>query len=191
MNQARTLGDRVREARRRRGLTQRDLARLSGLSLSLVRKLEQDERGDIRIETAHKLAASLGVRTTTLIGDRHLPALSPASRRSPGSRPPSASPVSQTKAARLSDLNSLPTRSYLTVAQGDVVGLAYDAGIDGPQPFAEALTRLPQQHQRVGRGTLRCRTLRIGPVLLDEVRLKGRGDLVGRHEPLVNGLLPR
>ena len=87
MNQARTLGDRVREARRRRGLTQRDLARLSGLSLSLVRKLEQDERGDIRIETAHKLAASLGVRTTTLIGDRHLPALSPASRRSPGSAP--------------------------------------------------------------------------------------------------------
>ncbi len=69
MDQARTIGDRLRDARKQRGLTQRDLAQLSGLSLSLIRKLEQDERNDIRIETARTLAASLGVPTTALIGD--------------------------------------------------------------------------------------------------------------------------
>jgi transcriptional regulator with XRE-family HTH domain len=65
MDQARTIGDKLRGARKRRGLTQRDLARLSGLSLSLIRKLEQDERNDICVETARKLAASLGVPTTS------------------------------------------------------------------------------------------------------------------------------
>jgi transcriptional regulator with XRE-family HTH domain len=69
MDQARAIGDRVRDIRKRRGLTQRDLAGLSGMSLSLVRKLEQGERQDIRIETARKLAVSLGVPTMALIGD--------------------------------------------------------------------------------------------------------------------------
>ena len=68
MDQARTPGDNVREARKRRGLTQRELAELSGLSVSLIRKLEQGERDDIRIETARKLAVSLQVPTTSLIG---------------------------------------------------------------------------------------------------------------------------
>jgi transcriptional regulator with XRE-family HTH domain len=69
MDQARTIGDRLRDARKRRGLTQRDLARLSGLSLSLIRKLEQDERNGTRVETARKLAASLGIPTMALLGD--------------------------------------------------------------------------------------------------------------------------
>jgi transcriptional regulator with XRE-family HTH domain/alkylhydroperoxidase/carboxymuconolactone decarboxylase family protein YurZ len=75
VDQARTIGDRVRDARRRRGLTQRELADLSGMSLSLVRKLEQGEREDVRIETARKLAVSLDVPTMALIGDA--PALPP------------------------------------------------------------------------------------------------------------------
>lgn len=73
MEQARTIGDRVRDVRKRRGLTQRELAGMSGLSLSLVRKLEQGERQDIRIETARKLAVSLGVPTMALIGDAPKP----------------------------------------------------------------------------------------------------------------------
>jgi transcriptional regulator with XRE-family HTH domain len=68
VNQTRSVGDRVREARKRRGLTRRDLARLSGLSLSLVRKLEQDAYGDVRLETVHKLAVVLRVPTSALAG---------------------------------------------------------------------------------------------------------------------------
>jgi transcriptional regulator with XRE-family HTH domain len=66
VNQTRGIGDRVREARKRRGLTQRDLARLAGLSVSLVRKLEQDAYGDVRLETVHKLAVVLRVPTSAL-----------------------------------------------------------------------------------------------------------------------------
>jgi transcriptional regulator with XRE-family HTH domain len=70
MDQARTMGDRVRDVRKRRGLSQRELTELSGVSLSLVRKLEQGERDDIRMETARKLATALRVPTTTLMPRR-------------------------------------------------------------------------------------------------------------------------
>jgi transcriptional regulator with XRE-family HTH domain len=58
MDQARTIGDRVREARKRRGFTQDDLARAAGVSKSLISKLEQQSINDIRLETAHKIAAT-------------------------------------------------------------------------------------------------------------------------------------
>jgi transcriptional regulator with XRE-family HTH domain len=61
------LGDRVREARKRRGLTQRELAAASGVSVSLVRKLEQGDYGGLRLETAHRLAVALGVTTSVLV----------------------------------------------------------------------------------------------------------------------------
>jgi transcriptional regulator with XRE-family HTH domain len=67
MDQARTIGDKVRDVRKRRGLSQRELAELSGTSVSLVRKLEQGERQDIRMQTARKLATALRVPTTTLL----------------------------------------------------------------------------------------------------------------------------
>lgn len=67
MGETAGLGDRLREARKRRGLTQRELARESGLSVSLVRKLEQGELADTRVETLRKLAVALEVRTTDLI----------------------------------------------------------------------------------------------------------------------------
>jgi transcriptional regulator with XRE-family HTH domain len=75
MNQARTIGDRVRAARKRRGLTQDDLARAAGVSRSLIRKLEQHEINDTRLETAHKIAAALGVPTSALLpqGDAPVP----------------------------------------------------------------------------------------------------------------------
>jgi transcriptional regulator with XRE-family HTH domain len=62
------IGDRLRSVRKRRGLSQAELAELSGVSLSLIRKLEQGERGDVRVETLRKLAAAMEVATTTLIG---------------------------------------------------------------------------------------------------------------------------
>lgn len=61
------IGTRVREVRKRRGLTQRELSSISGVSLSLIRKLEQGERSDTRLETARQLAAALRVPTTRLL----------------------------------------------------------------------------------------------------------------------------
>ncbi len=61
------LGQRIQEIRKRRGLTQRELAALAGVSVSLVRKLEQGEREDTRVETLRKLAEALHVPTSELI----------------------------------------------------------------------------------------------------------------------------
>jgi len=66
MADASSLGDRLTKARKRRGLTQRELAGASGLSPSLIKKLEQGTYGDVRLETVHKLAVALGVPTTIL-----------------------------------------------------------------------------------------------------------------------------
>ncbi len=73
MDQARTIGDKVRGVRKRRGLSQRELAELSGTSVSLIRKLEQGERQDIRMQTARKLATALRVPTTTLMPRSNIP----------------------------------------------------------------------------------------------------------------------
>lgn len=62
-----TFGDRLREARKRAGYSQQELAGHSGVSLSLIRKLEQGEREDTRLETARALASSLRVPTSRLI----------------------------------------------------------------------------------------------------------------------------
>ncbi|MFI9650245.1 helix-turn-helix domain-containing protein [Streptomyces sp. NPDC052040] len=63
------IGKRLQGVRKRRGLTQRQLASESGVSLSLIRKLEQGERADTRLETARHLAQVLRVPTTSLIAD--------------------------------------------------------------------------------------------------------------------------
>ncbi|UED87431.1 helix-turn-helix domain-containing protein [Streptomyces profundus] len=57
-------GERLREARRARGLTQEGLAERAGLSLGVVKKIERG--GSARIETYHALARALGVRTSRL-----------------------------------------------------------------------------------------------------------------------------
>ncbi|MEV6980960.1 helix-turn-helix transcriptional regulator [Sphaerisporangium sp. NPDC051017] len=59
-----TTGDRVRELRRRRGLTQEALAQQAGLSVGVVKKIEQG--GGARIETYHALARAFDVRTSKL-----------------------------------------------------------------------------------------------------------------------------
>jgi len=59
-------GDRIRAVRKRRGLTQRELAAASGLSISWIKKLEQGDAPDVRLETLHKLAIALRVPTSSL-----------------------------------------------------------------------------------------------------------------------------
>ncbi len=48
-------------------MTQSGLARESGVSVSLIRKLEQGERRDARLETVRRLAVTLGVPTSCLV----------------------------------------------------------------------------------------------------------------------------
>ncbi|KUN97375.1 helix-turn-helix domain-containing protein [Streptomyces caeruleatus] len=66
-----TAGQRVKEVRKRRGLSQRELADASGVSLSTIRKLEQGERETARLETLRKLAHTLRVPTMRLAHGRN------------------------------------------------------------------------------------------------------------------------
>lgn len=61
------VGKKVKDARKRTGLTQRELANHSGVSLSLIRKLEQGERSGARMETLHALARTLRLPTMALV----------------------------------------------------------------------------------------------------------------------------
>lgn len=71
----RALGARLQSIRKRRGLSQRELADASGVSVSWIRQIEQGAQEDTRVETARKLAVGLQVPTTELIGGS--PALPP------------------------------------------------------------------------------------------------------------------
>ncbi|WP_028478676.1 helix-turn-helix domain-containing protein [Nocardia sp. CNY236] len=62
------LGERLASVRKRRGLTQRDLAEVSGISVSLIKQLEQGMRSSCRLETLRTLAVALGVHTFALQG---------------------------------------------------------------------------------------------------------------------------
>jgi hypothetical protein len=75
----------------------------------------------------------------------------------------------------------------LPVAQGDLVGLGDEVGLDGSQSLAQAFASLPQQREGVGGGALRGGALQISPVFLDEVGLQGCGDFVGRLQRMVDG----
>lgn len=68
------LGERVGALRRRRGLTQEQLAEASGIDVSTVRKLEQGARQGARLGTLHALARALDTRTSDLLGSGRAPA---------------------------------------------------------------------------------------------------------------------
>ncbi|MEV0313508.1 helix-turn-helix domain-containing protein [Nonomuraea fuscirosea] len=59
------VGEQVRRLRVMRGMTQEDLAEASGISVSVVRKIEQG--GSARMETYHALARALSVVTMTFV----------------------------------------------------------------------------------------------------------------------------
>ncbi|WP_063735808.1 helix-turn-helix domain-containing protein [Streptomyces sp. RTd22] len=60
-------GKNLKDVRKRRGLTQSELANASGVSLSTIRKLEQGDRATARMETLRALAAALRVTTMRLV----------------------------------------------------------------------------------------------------------------------------
>jgi transcriptional regulator with XRE-family HTH domain len=63
------LGDRLAGLRRVATLTQEELAERAGVSVDVVRKLEQHRKHSARLPTLHALARGLGVEVTTLLGD--------------------------------------------------------------------------------------------------------------------------
>jgi transcriptional regulator with XRE-family HTH domain len=66
MSEPATIGSLIQSVRKRRGLSQQELARMSGVSVSLIRQLEQEKREDTRLETLRKLAMALRVPTAYL-----------------------------------------------------------------------------------------------------------------------------
>ncbi|MEV0357356.1 helix-turn-helix domain-containing protein [Nocardia sp. NPDC050697] len=60
------LGQRLKSVRKRRALTQQELADLSGLSVSRIRQLEQMEHQGVRLATLRQLAIALRCRTSDL-----------------------------------------------------------------------------------------------------------------------------
>ncbi|MBC2908164.1 helix-turn-helix domain-containing protein [Streptomyces cupreus] len=63
------LGRTLRRLRRLASLTQEDLAERSGVSVDVIRQLEQRRKHSARLPTLHALANGLGVELTTLLGD--------------------------------------------------------------------------------------------------------------------------
>src|ERR671914_17011 len=61
------LGGRVKQLRRRRGLTLEELAGLSGVSRAMISKLERGEKNPTLVVAA-KLAEGLGVSLSQLVG---------------------------------------------------------------------------------------------------------------------------
>ncbi|MGW4229815.1 helix-turn-helix domain-containing protein [Streptomyces sp. NPDC004980] len=68
MHQETGIGDRIALLRRRRKLTQEGLAERAGVSVDVVRKLEQGVRSTARLTTLNALARALDVEPSTLVG---------------------------------------------------------------------------------------------------------------------------
>lgn len=63
------LGDKLARLRRLADLTQDGLAERSGVSVDVIRKLEQRRKHSARLPTLHALSKGLGVELTSLLGD--------------------------------------------------------------------------------------------------------------------------
>ncbi|MFJ2648859.1 helix-turn-helix domain-containing protein [Streptomyces sp. NPDC087420] len=63
------LGEKLRRLRKLGGLTQEELAERAGVSVDVIRQLEQKRKGSARLPTLHALSKGLGVELTSLLGD--------------------------------------------------------------------------------------------------------------------------
>lgn len=63
------IGERIARLRRVAGLSQEQAAERAGMSVDVIRKLEQGRKKSARLPTLHAIAKGLGVELTTLLGD--------------------------------------------------------------------------------------------------------------------------
>ncbi|MBB5775332.1 helix-turn-helix domain-containing protein [Nonomuraea jabiensis] len=124
------LGERLQSVRKRRGLSQRELAARSGVALSLVRKVEQGERNSVRVETLRKWAEALGVTTTTLLE-------ADGASQPESSHPDDLAPLREALQTGATDLEDVPTADGLRSAVAGAVRLYHDG------QYAELTAVLP------------------------------------------------
>lgn len=159
------IGGRLRDIRKRRGLTQRDLARAAGVSVSLVSKVEQGVIGDVRLETARQLAVALRVSTTALVA-----------RDEPG--PPEAEVRDQWAPVRAALLSPPPdVTEYAPTVAGVARALAATEPLFAGDRFAELAQILPPLLRDVdalgredGARAVRTRALQLTGWLLVQTR---------------------
>jgi transcriptional regulator with XRE-family HTH domain len=72
-------GFRTRDVRKRRGLTQKELAAAVGVAVSTVKRIEQGIYGPVRLKMTRRLAVALDVPTSALMNGPDSPVASPAS----------------------------------------------------------------------------------------------------------------
>jgi transcriptional regulator with XRE-family HTH domain len=65
-NRGQRLGEAIRRARERKGLSQQELANRSGVAYATVRKIELGETANAGFFTVAAIARSLGLNLTTL-----------------------------------------------------------------------------------------------------------------------------
>ncbi|GGK92071.1 hypothetical protein Sme01_54500 [Sphaerisporangium melleum] len=70
MPEAGTLGRQIRKLRKEQDVTQEQLAERAGVSVDLIKKLEQGGRNDIRASYLMRIAAALDTEMSVLIGKR-------------------------------------------------------------------------------------------------------------------------
>lgn len=71
------IGDRVKELRMAKGMTQLELSRATNLSLSIITQMEQGLTSDPKLSTLRALAKALEVTIDELVGEEDEPGPEP------------------------------------------------------------------------------------------------------------------
>ncbi|MCC3767112.1 helix-turn-helix domain-containing protein [Streptomyces sp. UNOC14_S4] len=169
-----SAGERLKKVRKLRDLTQKELAEASGVSVSTIRRLEQDEAEGARMETWRKFATALRVPTTSLCGDRDE---SPDEMSEPweGVKKALNAPV-----ALLGDDDDVPTAEGVSEA---LDGLALLVAQDRYQDLATVLPALLRDADALGSDgrELRVRALqRVGWLLIHTRQFNAAEDALSR-----------
>ena len=81
------MGERLLLARRRRRLSQGELAQLAQVDLSLISRIERGVKPSLSVEVLGRLAAALDTSPNDLLGWEERPSALPAPQPSPAKRP--------------------------------------------------------------------------------------------------------
>lgn len=165
-----SVADRVRELRKRRGMTQEDLADAADVSLPVVRKIEQG--GTARMETYHALARALRVRTVWFMAT-DTPAPVVADRRDSvlADIRAAVNPPSTLAGRMFGAIDGEPDLSLLSRAVDSVAEAYQDDRYDDVAHFAPALVRSAHMHVRTLEGSQHVEARRLRA---DALQLTGR-----------------
>ncbi len=93
-------GQRLRQLRRQRGLSQEGLAERAGISLTTIARLERQPRASCRCRTLGRLAAALGEQPTTIAHHEPDHRAAGLSRSASAPCPAGPNPIPQARPAR-------------------------------------------------------------------------------------------